>query len=181
MNSLVKNFLHGCLVIVPATVTIYVVYVVFVRIDGLLGLRVPGLGFAITLALITAVGALTRSVVGRRLVGLPDRVLARLPLVKLVYTSLRDLMAALVGERRSFDRPVIVSLSADGALKALGFITREELSQFGGLRDHVAVYFPQSINFAGQLAIVPRARVQELDVQPSELLPFIVSGGISGA
>jgi uncharacterized membrane protein len=180
MNTLVKNFLHGCLVLVPAVVTIYVVYFVFTTIDGLLGLDVPGVGFALTLALITVVGALTRNVVGRRLVGLPDRVLGRLPLVKLVYTSLRDLMAALVGERRSFDRPVLVTLSSDGALRALGFITRDELSQFG-LADHVAVYFPQSINFAGQLAIVPRARVEELAVPPSQLLPFIVSGGMSGA
>jgi uncharacterized membrane protein len=180
MNTLAKNFLHGCLVVVPATVTIYVVYFVFEKVDGLLGLRVPGLGFALTLVLITAIGALTRNVVGRRLVGLPDRVLARLPLVKLVYTSLRDLMAALVGERRSFDRPVLVALSADGALRAFGFITRDDLSQFG-LDGFVAVYFPQSINFAGQLAVVPRTRVQPLEVPPSQLLPFIVSGGISGA
>ncbi len=180
MNALVKNFLHGCLVIVPATVTVWVVYVVFEKVDGLLGLRIPGLGFVLTLVLITLVGALTRNVVGKRLVGLQDRVLARLPLVKLLYTSLRDLVAALVGERRTFDRPVVVTLSADGALRAFGFITRDDLSHFG-LDGCVAVYFPQSINFAGQLAVVPRARVQALDVPPSQLLPFIVSGGISGA
>jgi uncharacterized membrane protein len=180
MNSLVKNFLHGCLVIVPATVTIYAVYFVFEKVDGLLGLRVPGIGFALTLVLITAVGALTRNVVGKRLVALPDRVLARLPLVKLVYTSLRDLMAALVGERRSFDRPVLASLSADGAVKAFGFITRDDLAHFG-LDGYVAVYFPQSINFAGQLALLPRARVTALDMPPSQLLPFVVSGGMAGA
>lgn len=180
MNSLVKNFLHGCLVIVPTAATVYVVYAVFVRVDRMLGLGVPGLGFALTLALITAIGALTRNVVGKRLLALPDRVLARLPLVKLLYTSLRDLMAALVGERRTFDRPVVVSLGDDGALKAFGFVTRDDLSGYG-LDDHVAVYFPQSINFAGQLALVPRARVQALQVQPSQLLPFIVSGGISGS
>jgi uncharacterized membrane protein len=180
MNTLAKNFLHGCLVVVPATATIYVVYFVFEKVDGLLGLRIPGLGFALTLLLITAIGALTRNVVGRRLVGLPDRVLARLPLVKLVYTSLRDLMAALVGERRSFDRPVLVALGEGGALKAFGFITRDDLSQFG-LDGFVAVYFPQSINFAGQLAVVPRTHVQPLEMPPSQLLPFIVSGGISGA
>jgi len=167
-------------VLVPAVATFYVVYVVFTKIDGLLGLRVPGLGFALTVLLITAVGALTGNVIGKRLVGLQDRVLARLPLVKLLYTSLRDLMAALVGERRTFDRPVVVTLSADGALRAFGFVTRDDLSQFG-LDGCVAVYFPQSINFAGQLAVVPRARVQALEVPPSQLLPFIVSGGISGA
>jgi len=67
--------------------------------------------------------------------------------VKLIYTSLRDFMAALVGERRSFDRPVLVSLDEHDQLKAVGFITREDLALLG-LRDHVAVYMPQSINFA---------------------------------
>jgi uncharacterized membrane protein len=179
MKALAKNFLNGCLVLVPAVATLYAVYIVFVKIDGLLGLRVPGLGFLVTVVLITLVGALARNVVGKRLVGLPDQVLTRLPLVKLIYTSLRDFMAALVGERKSFDRPVLVSLSADGAVKAFGFITRDDLSAFG-LDGYVAVYFPQSVNFAGQLALLPRARVQPLEVPPSELLPFIVSGGMAG-
>ena len=105
--------------------------------------------------------------------------LAQVPLIKLLYTSVRVLMAALVGELKTFDRPVLVALSADGAVRAFGFITRDDLSRFG-LRDHVAVYFPQSINFAGQLVVVPAARVQALDAEPSELLPMIVSGGIAG-
>ena len=175
MKVLAKNFLNGCLVIVPVVVTLYAVYVVFVNVDGLLRLRVPGLGFAITLVLITAVGALASNVVGKRLAYLPDRVLARVPLIKLLYTSLRDLMAALVGERKTFDRPVLVALSADGAVRAFGFVTRDDLSRFG-LRDHVAVYFPQSVNFAGQLLVLPVTRVQPLDAAPAELLPMIVSG-----
>jgi uncharacterized membrane protein len=179
MKTLVKHFLNGCLVIVPAVVTLYAVYLVFIKVDGLLRLRVPGLGFVVTLAAITLVGALAGNVVGKRLVGLPDRLLARVPLIKVLYTSLRDLMAAMVGERKTFDRPVLVTLSADGAVRAFGFITRDDLSRFG-LHDHVAVYFPQSINFAGQLIVLPRARVQPLDAEPAELLPMIVSGGIAG-
>jgi uncharacterized membrane protein len=179
MKTLAKNFLNGCLVLVPTVVTLYAVYAVFIKVDGLLRLRVPGLGFVITLALITLVGALAGNVVGKRLVGLPDRLLARVPLIKLLYTGLRDLLAALVGERKTFDRPVLVALSADGAVRAFGFITRDDLSRFG-LRDHVAVYFPQSINFAGQLVVLPSSRVQPIEVPASELLPMIVSGGIAG-
>lgn len=179
MKALVTNFLRGCLVLVPTVATLYVIYFVFVTVDGLLGLRIPGLGFALTLVLITLVGALASNVVGKQLVGMPERLLTRLPLVKLIYTSVRDFMAALVGERKTFNRPVLASLSADGAVKAFGFVTREDLSHFG-LREHVAVYFPQSINFAGQLTVLPRERVLPLDVQSSELLPFIVSGGIAG-
>lgn len=180
MKLLIKNFLNGCLVIVPTVATLYVVYLIFLKIDGLLGLRIPGLGFVITLALITGIGALTTNVVGRRLVGLSDRLLTRLPLVKLVYTSLRDLMAALVGDKKAFDRPVVVALSEDGAVKAFGFVTREDLSAFG-LSEHVAVYLPQSVNFAGQLLLVPRTRVRFLEMDASQVFPVVVSAGIAGA
>ncbi len=179
MKPLIKSFLNGCLVIVPTVATLYVVYLVFLKIDGLLGLRIPGLGFLVTIALITAIGALTTNVVGKRLVGLPDRLLTRLPLIKLIYTALRDLMAALVGQKKTFERPVLATLSEDGALQAFGFVTREDLSAFG-LPDHVAVYLPQSVNFAGQLVVLPRARVRALEVESSQLFPFIVSGGIAG-
>jgi uncharacterized membrane protein len=180
MKTLVKNFLRGCLVVVPIVATLYAVYFVVRTLDGLLGLRVPGLGFAVAIALITLIGALASNVIGKKLLALPDQLLARLPFVKLIYTSLRDFMAALVGERRSFDRPVLVALD-DAGLKAVGFITREDLSALGlGLSDHVGVYFPQSINFAGQLLLVPRTRVQALDLPAHTILPVIVSGGMAG-
>ena len=178
MRLLVKNFLRGCLIVVPATVTLYALYVVVHKVDGLIGLRVPGLGFAVVVVMITVIGGIASNVIGRRLLELPDRILGRLPFVKLIYTSLRDVMAALVGERRSFDRPVLVALDERG-LKVVGFLTREDLAALG-LRDHVAVYVPQSINFAGQLLIVPRTRIEPLTAPAAEILPMIVSGGMAG-
>lgn len=177
MAMLVKNFLRGCLIVVPVVVTLYAIYFVVRTLDGMLGLKVPGAGLLISLVLITAVGAFASNMIGKRLLALPDRILGRLPFVKLIYTSLRDFMAALVGERRSFDRPVLLLL--DGDVKVLGFITRDDLSDLG-LRDHVGVYLPQSINFAGQLVLVPRARVQALDLPATTVLPVIVSGGMAG-
>jgi uncharacterized membrane protein len=179
VKPLIKNFLNGCLVLVPSFATLYVVYFVFRKIDGMLGLGIPGLGFVITIALITGVGALTTNVVARQFIGLPDRLLTRVPLVKLIYTSLRDFVAALVGQKKTFDQPVVATLSADGAIKAFGFITREDLSAFG-LSDHVAVYLPQSINFAGQLLLLPRERVRLLDLEASQMFPLIASAGIAG-
>ena len=179
MKTLAKNFLRGCLLVVPVVVTLYALYFVVHTIDGLLGLRVPGLGFALAVVLVTAIGTVATNVIGKRLLEPPDRLLARLPFVKLIYTSLRDFMAALVGERRSFDRPVLVALDAQGELRAVGFITRDDLGAFG-LREHVAVYLPQSINFAGQLLLVARSRVQPLEAPPAEILPMIVSGGMAG-
>jgi uncharacterized membrane protein len=179
MKPLVKNFLHGCLIVVPTLVTLYAVYFIVRGIDALVGLRVPGLGFVLALVIITAIGSITSNVLGKALVELPDRVLGHVPFVKLLYSSLRDIMAALVGERRSFDRPVVVSLDESGALKVLGFITREDLGMLG-LTEHVAVYLPQSINFAGQLLLVSRARISPVALPPAEIVPIVVSGGMAG-
>lgn len=179
MKVLIRSFLHGCLVVVPAVVSLYVIGLVFVKVDGLLGIGIPGVGFVVTIALITAIGAFSSNVLGKKLVAMADAWLGRVPLVKLIYSALRDFMAALVGDKKSFDKPCVVSLSADGSVRAFGFITREDLSSWG-LAGHVAVYFPQSINFAGQLGLFPRARVEPLAVEASELLPFIVSAGVAG-
>jgi uncharacterized membrane protein len=178
MRFLVNNFLKGCLVLVPTVVTIYAVYFLFVRLDGLLQLPIPGLGLLATLTLVTAIGVLTSNVVGRGLFGIVERLLKRVPLVNLLYRSLRDFVAALVGEQRSFDRPVVVELG-DGGARAFGFVTRDDLASFG-VPGYQAVYFPQSINFAGHLLLFPRERVTPLTVDNAELMAFIVSGGVVG-
>lgn len=180
MKSLVKHFLQGCLVITPVAATAYVLYKLFVLVDGLLPTRVPGLGIVATLAAITALGFLTANVVGRRAVGLLEGLLTRLPLVRLVYTSIRDVTSAFLGEKKSFDRPVAVALVPGSAARALGFVTREALG-LPGFDGHVAVYFPQSYHFAGSVLLVPRAQIEPLAIEGSELMAFVISGGLSGA
>jgi uncharacterized membrane protein len=172
-------FLRGALVSIPLTLTVYLVWWLLETIDRLLPIGIPGLGLVLTLALITLVGFLTSNVVGRRVLDQTDRFLKRLPLVKLVYTSIKDLLSAFVGENRSFERAVAVRLSADSPLRMLGFVTRQDLRVLG-LNHCVAVYFPQSYNFAGNLVIVPADLIEPLDVPSGEVMTFIVSGGVSG-
>ena len=177
MKSLVKNFLQGCLVLVPTVCTGYVVYFVFQKVDGLVSFPVPGIGFAATIVMIILIGAFTTSFLGKGLFRLAERILTRVPVVKLLYTTLRDLVGAFVGEQRSFDRPVVVTLADDSGPKMFGFITSEDLHGFG-LDDHVAVYFPQSVNFAGNLLMFPRDRVRAVEVDNARFMAFIVSGGV---
>jgi uncharacterized membrane protein len=178
MKILLKNFLKGCLVLLPTGGTLYVVWSVFRRIDGWMPGPVPGVGILLAFLLTAAVGALASNVLGRKLFAATEALLTRLPLVKLLYTTLRDFMGALVGERRSFDRPVLVSLDGDPlGPKLLGFMTCEDLARFE-LLDHVAVYCPQAINFAGNLLILPRVRVRPLAVDQAEFMAFVVSGGV---
>jgi uncharacterized membrane protein len=84
-----------------------------------------------------------------------------------------------MGEKRRFDQPVLVSLSPGGHAEAVGFVTRTDL-EFLGLLDYVAVYFPQSYNFAGNLLVFPKGQVHPLEAESTEVMAFIVSGGVSG-
>jgi uncharacterized membrane protein len=177
IKRLARYFLRGCLVTAPLGLTIYIVWQVLSAIDRLLPIPIPGLGLVATVALITLIGLLTSNVVGKSALELTEGLLQRLPLVKLVYTSIKDLVSAFVGDKRRFDAPVAVALA--GNARALGFVTRDGLARLG-MPDYVAVYFPQSYNFAGYLLMVPRTQVEPLNLPSADVMTFIVSGGVSG-
>ena len=162
---LIRYFVRGCLVSVPLALTGWIIYVTLRFIDNLLPIGIPGVGFVLTLALVTLVGLFTSNVLGKRVFQITDRALSGMPLVKLLYTSIKDLIRAFVGDHKSFDQPAAVALTPGGA-RILGFVTRDGLHALG-MPDFVAVYFPQSYNFAGQLAVVPRNQVELLDAASS--------------
>jgi len=164
----------------PLALTCYVAWLVFTTVDRWLGLPVPGVGFVLTVALITLVGFLASNLLTRSVVAIIERVVQRLPFARLLYTSTRDLLNAFVGERRRFDIPVLVSLAENSDVKALGFVTQESLSGFG-VEHHVAVYLPQSYNFAGNLLIVPANRIARVKAESAEVMAFIVSGGVTNS
>lgn len=179
MNQLVSYFLRGCLAVVPVAATAYILYWVVSAVDALLGIPIPGMGLILVFTLISLVGFALSNVIGRRIFQVTDRMLARVPLVKLLYTSIRDLIGAFMGQKRKFGRPVAVRPFPASEVRMLGFLTRDTLAALQ-LPGHVAVYFPQSYNFAGQLVAVPQELVEPLGVPSSELITFLVSGGASG-
>lgn len=178
MKRLLGYFLRGLVFVAPIAITAYVCWMLFTSIDGWLGLPIPGAGFLLTMVLITAVGFLASNYLTRSVVAVVDQLLDRLPFVRFLYSSTRDLLNAFVGEKRRFDAPVIVALTPDGAIRTMGFVTRPSLAALG-LPGDVAVYFPQSYNFAGQLLVVPRERVTVLERDSAEVMAFIVSGGVT--
>jgi len=102
-----------------------------------------------------------------------------LPLVRILHSSIKDLLGAFVGDKKKFDHAVLVELIPGSSARMVGFLTSDDLA-FLGLRDEVSVYLPQSYNFAGQLVVVPRSRVKTLDAPSSDVMTFVVSGGVAG-
>jgi uncharacterized membrane protein len=178
VTRLLNFFVRGLVVVVPLALTVYVCAVIFTTIDSWLGLSIPGVGFLITLALITIVGALASSFVTRSLIATLDNLLERLPLVRLLYSSTKDMLNAFVGEKKRFDKPVLVAVSNDRAVKVIAFLTSDSLVSLG-MADLVTVYMPQSYGFAGHILVVPADRVERLDVDAAEVMAFIISGGVT--
>jgi uncharacterized membrane protein len=176
MQTLAKGFFKGLLILVPLVSTAWLLYVAITWVDGLLRVPIPGLGIAIVVTAVTAIGLLASNVIGKTFVSWMERALGSLPVVKLLYTSVKDLMGAFVGDKKSFDKPVMVDVG-DGA-RVLGFVTCTRFDD-PKLIGWVAVYLPQSYNFAGNLLLVPEARVQTIDADGAQFMAFIMSGGVA--
>ncbi|MCA9003534.1 MAG: DUF502 domain-containing protein, partial [Planctomycetes bacterium] len=174
----------------------WIVVAVFLWMDGLvrrvlgkdLVVTIPhtnlewtyGLGALLTLAIILLIGILTSNVLMGWIMRRVDKIIARLPVVKQIYSSIKDMLEALVSEQKKFDKPVLLSFSATPEVEVIGFVTRETLAEFGRA-DKVAVYVPQSYNFAANLILVPKDRVTPIDLPAGDVMAFVVSGGVSEA
>ena len=184
MKSILKYFLRGLLVFVPVGLTIFILVYVFTSLDKLFSklfpITFPGMGFLVTIGGIFLIGLFASNFVGKKLFGLLDKILNKVPLVKMLYGAIRDLVEAFAGEEKKFDKPVLVTLGPGCDAKVVGFMTRENLENLG-LKDHVAVYLPQSYNFAGNVLLFPKEAVKPLDIESSEAMTLIVSGGVAGA
>jgi uncharacterized membrane protein len=128
MKKIVNYFLKGLLVFVPIAVTIFIITWAFTCLDkifrDLLRIPIPGLGILVTISVIFLIGFLASNFVGRKLFGLVEKVFTKVPLVKLLYGSIKDIVEAFAGEKKKFDKPVVVSLAgSDGPRFNLWILT----------------------------------------------------------
>ena len=183
MKKLINYFIKGLLIFAPTALTIFVLVWVFTSLDrifrNLLHIKIPGLGILSTLILIVVIGFLASNFLGRKFFELIEKLFTKVPLVKLLYSAVKDMIEAFTGEKKSFDKPVLAALAPKGSAKVVGFVTRDSLENLG-LEDYVAVYMPQSYNFAGNVLLFPKEAIQSLNIESSEAMAFIVSGGLSG-
>ena len=174
---LARWFGQGLLFFVPVVSTVYTVWLVLGWLDSRIDAPVPGAGLVATLALILLTGFLTSNVGGQAVVSVLESAIGRLPVVSLLYASIKDLLGAFVGDKKSFDRPAMVALDATGDVRVFGFVTCERFDDVR-LSGWVAVYLPQAYNFAGNVIVVPASRVETVDADPAQFMAFIVSGGV---
>jgi len=176
LKKLINFFLKGLLVCLPILLTYYVVSSVVLSVDKIIPINIPGIGFIVVIVGVTLIGWVGSSIISKPLFNLIDDFLSSLPFIKIIYTSVKDLMEAFVGEKKKFSKPVIVEFT-EGVYKP-GFITQDDLFEIN-LPGLVGVYFPHSYAFSGNLFFIDKAKIKPYDGNPTDFMKFIVSGGVT--
>lgn len=190
-RALINYFFRGVLVVVPIGAAIFLILWLFTSLDKLLNLSdliitdpktgkpvyIPGLGILTVIVVIMLAGVIVTNLITAPIYNWFSRLFHRLPLFNFVYSSVKDLTEAFVGEEKKFNEPVLVTMDEFG-LKRIGFVTHKDLTVLG-LPEDVAVYFPFSYSFTGQLVILPATRVKPIDKSAADMMKFVVSGGVS--
>jgi uncharacterized membrane protein len=179
-RTILQFFLQGLLILAPVTITGFLLYWLFEKIDGILYplLNIKGLGFVIIIAFVILVGWVSSNFLMSSLIRFFDYWLERTPGVKFIYTSVKDFFGAFAGDKKKFDKAVLVNVFAEDVW-VIGFLTDEELEKFELGNEFVSVYTPQSYNFAGQLYLVPRAKVKKISkLSSGDAMKYSVTGGV---
>ncbi len=176
LKKLINFFFKGLLVCLPILLTYYVVSSVVLSVDKIIPINIPGIGFTVVIVGVTLIGWVGSSIISKPLFNLIDDFLSSLPFIKIIYTSVKDLMEAFVGEKKKFSKPVIVEFTA-GVYKP-GFITQDDLLDID-LPGLIGVYFPHSYAFSGNLFFIDKAKIKLYEGNPTDFMKFIVSGGVT--
>lgn len=171
-------FLRGLLLLAPLFITIYIVYSLFNWVDSKFYFYFPGGGLLTVLGVIILIGWIGSTFIAVPAMRVLEEGLSHLPLVRIIYFSVKDLVSAFVGNQKKFNQPVLVKLDKNTDVWRMGFITQTDLSDLN-IKHLIAVYLPQSYAFAGDLFFVPAENVIMLNMPTAEAMKFIVSGGVS--
>ena len=189
-SRIIKNFISNCvqglIVVAPVFITVFVFYRIFVFVkntnpfpqivDPYLD---PFIILIATIVFIYLVGLLSASIFFTPVYVRLEKGVERVPFIRVVYSAVKDLFSAFVGNKRKFNRPVLVTIDKANDIKQIGFVTQTDLSNMSIDKDLISVYLPFSYGFNGKLIIIHKDSVQPLEASSTEVMKFIISGGVT--
>jgi len=189
-RALLNYLIKGLLIVVPIALSIFIVVWAVTTVDSWLNINnflgvnpitgsnrnIPGLGLVLVLALILVAGFIVTNFVTEPMYNWFQRTMNRLPLLNFIFSSIKDLTEAFVGDEKKFNNPVLVEV--EGNMKRIGFLTQNDLSKID-LPGDAIVYFPFSYSFAGQVYVVSKDKIKPLDMSAADAMKLVVSGGVS--
>ena len=180
LKKIFRYFIQGVIILAPIGITAYVLFWMFNKIDGILEpyIHIPGVGFVIIIVFVILVGWVSSHFLMGGFINFFDTWMEKTPGVKFIYSSTKDFFEAFAGDKRKFNQSVLINVFGNDVW-IVGFLTDEEMQKFDMGADKVAVYVPQSYNFAGQLYILPREKVKKIEkITPGEAMKYAVTGGV---
>lgn len=191
MKTGINYILNGLVIMLPVFGTGYIIYHALKWLDGIVpalyyteeelaakGNSFTGWGIVILLVVLFVMGYLGARFINDRLKGWFEGLLDRIPGVNNLYHTISDVLGAFVGNKKKFDKPVLVKVSDDMDLEMIGFVTDTDLAELGNIQGKVSVYFPMSYSFSGHMLVVPIRNVKPLQGNPVDIMKYTISGGI---
>jgi uncharacterized membrane protein len=178
-RKIFSYFIRGLLLLAPVYLTGQILFSVFDKLDQQFYFYIRGTGIVILIGIIVLVGFIGSTFIAVPVFRLFEEWMQKLPFVRLIYFSLKDLINAFVGDKKKFDKPVIMVLNKENGIHKMGFITQESLESLNITENLIAVYCPHSYAFSGETFLVPAENVKLIEASTSEVMKFIVSGGVS--
>ncbi len=189
-RALLNYLIKGLLIVVPIALSFFIVFWAVTTVDSWLNINnilgvnpitgdnrnIPGLGLGLVIAIILIAGIFVTNFVTEPMYNWFQRILNKFPLLNFIFSSIKDLTEAFVGDEKKFNNPVLVDV--EGGMKRIGFLTQNDLSKLH-LPNDVIVYFPFSYSFAGQVYIVSKDKINPLNISAAEAMKLVVSGGVS--
>jgi len=187
MKQIARYFIQGLLTAAPLFVTVYLLALIFNKVGSVLntlGIHIhpwvdPLIGFTGVILVVILIGILASSLVFQSFMLVIDRTIERTSFIKTIYSSVKDLLSAFIGNKKKFNKPVLVWINKETGNQQLGFITQTNLTELGIPEGKVSVYMPNSYAFSGIVLIVPIENIVYLDAKSAEVMKFIVSGGVT--
>lgn len=186
MKKFIGYFIQGLLLFIPLIITTFIVYKLFDFFAGVFSftgfssntLVNTFLGLVLTIVFIAFLGILASSFVFKQVFSYFEEKLEHAPFIRHIYSPVKDFTNAFVGNKKRFNKPVLVLTNPAANIEEIGFITRESLEDFK-ISNKVAVYLPFSYSLSGKLVIVPRDQVKPFPADAAEAMKFVVSGGVT--
>lgn len=189
-RALLNYLIKGLLIVVPIALSVFIVVWAVTTVDSWLNINnflgvnpitganrnIPGLGLGLVITIILLAGIIVTNFVTEPMYNWFQRTLNKLPLLNFIFSSIKDLTEAFVGDEKKFNNPVLVEV--EGGMKRIGFLTQNDLSKLDLPKD-VIVYFPFSYSFAGQVYVVSKDKIKPLNMSAAEAMKLVVSGGVS--
>jgi len=184
-TTLKTQFITGLIIVLPAALSAYILYRIFVFFDSLLdplvnlliGRSVPGLGVGVLILLVFLVGGFATNVLGRKLLRMVESILVHIPIFKKLYGALKTILDAFSPSGgKGFKKVVLAEYPRPGAY-TMGFLTQWVTMEGDPVR-YASIFFPSNNLYIGVQAFVPESMIIETHLPVEEGIRMILSGGL---